>query len=55
MAATLLLQQSPPYTYTNPTWYFIFIVFINSFIFVENKCIYDVIQQDLKKEDKKLG
>ncbi len=32
-----LLGQSPPYTYTNPTRYFIFNFLIISFIFIENK------------------
>ncbi len=37
MDATLLGQQSPPYTYPNPTRYFIFNFLIISLIFIENK------------------
>ncbi len=43
MDATLLGRQSPPYTYPNPTRYFIFNLLIISFIFIENKCLSDVI------------
>ncbi len=44
-----LLGQSPPYTYTNPTRYFIFNFLIISFIFIENKYLSDAIW-DLKRE-----
>uniref|UniRef100_A0A671PR30 Arrestin C-terminal-like domain-containing protein n=1 Tax=Sinocyclocheilus anshuiensis TaxID=1608454 RepID=A0A671PR30_9TELE len=43
----------PPYTYPNPTRYFIFNFLIISLIFIENKCLYDVIR-DLKREGKKV-
>ncbi len=39
MEATLLGQLSPPYTYPNPTRYFIFNFLIISLIFIENKCL----------------
>ncbi len=48
---TILVQYSPPYTYPNPTWYFIFNFLVISFI--ENKCLYDVIW-DLKREKKNV-
>ncbi len=51
MDATLLGQQSPPYTYPNPTWYFIFNLLIISFLFIENKCVSDAIW-DLKRQKK---
>ncbi len=50
MDATLL-GQSPPYTYPNPTQYFIFNFLIMSFIFIKNKCFSDVIW-NLKREKK---
>ncbi len=51
MDATLLGQLSPPYTYPNPTRYFIFNFLVISFIFIENKCFSDVIW-NLKREKK---
>ncbi len=45
--------NKPPYTYPNPTRYFIFNFLIISFIFIENKCLYDVIRH-LKREKKKV-
>ncbi len=51
MDATLLGQEIPPYTYPNPTRYFIFNFLIISFTFIENKCLSDAIW-DLKREKK---
>ncbi len=48
MDATLLGQESPPCTYPNPTRYFIFNFLIISFIFIENKCLFEAIW-DLKQ------
>ncbi len=36
-------NKAHPYTYPNPTRYFIFNFLIISFIFIENKCLSDVI------------
>ena len=52
-----IIKWIPPYWYNKalptPTLYFIFTFLIISLIFVENKCLYDVIQ-DLKREKKKV-
>ncbi len=50
MYATLL-GQSPPYTYSNPTQYFIFNFLIIYFICIENKCLSGAIW-DLKRRKK---
>ncbi len=50
MDATLL-GQSPPYTYPNPSQYFIFNFLIISLISIENKCLSDAMW-DLKREKK---
>ncbi len=51
---TTLLGQSPPYTYPNPTRYFIFNFLIISIIYIENKCCSDAIW-GLKREEKSLA
>ncbi len=43
------MDKSPPYTYPNPTRYFICNFLIVSFIFIKNKCFSDVIWKKLAK------
>ena len=48
----LIREKCPPYTYPNPTQYFIFNYLIIFFNFIRNKCFSDVIWS-LKRERKK--
>ncbi len=48
LIGTLKPPPPPPTPYNNPNQYFIFIFLIISLIFIENKCLYDVIR-DLKR------
>ncbi len=51
MDGTFLGQQSPPYTYPNPTRNFSFFSTFFFFIFIEIKCFSEVIW-DLKRRDR---
>ncbi len=46
-------KKSLPYTYPNPTRYFIFNFLIISLIFIENKCLSDAMR--FEKGEKKFG
>ncbi len=48
MDANLIVTLKPPPPHNNPNRYFLFIFLIISLIFIENKCLYDVIR-DLKR------